>query len=294
MQQPPSPHAPEIDERLPEAVLRAYELSRQHCDFCSRYHGIWPTIRASKVTSGLDRDRPALLAALRPLMPEVRDILVAGAADTGLMCLMLQAAGGQPVKVTVIDRCETPLTLCRELAAHHGFEVETRKVTLQAFERPQSFDLVFGHSVFGHIPHAEQPPAIRQLFECLRPGGHILLAFRDRLQGDEKVTGETRSVEGWSRWVRDRVERWVEETGQPLPEDREAFFDLLHAYAATRADRHPGSLAKADFQAMVTAAGFELVDLPKMPPSKIWEAGGTVQEEARPGFGLLARRPEAR
>ena len=218
-------------------------------------------------------------------------LLVAGAADTGLMALMLQAA--EPgTRVTVIDRCRTPLALVDELAARLGAPVETQLATLQDFERPGGYDLVFGHSVFGHIRHPDQPPAMRNLFRCLRPGGRLLLVFRDKMAGDAGVTNDARSVAGWWDWIKAKVEEW-EAAGNRLPDDREGFMALLRRYAGTRADRHPGGRPADQFRSLVEDAGFEIERLAPLPRSKVWEAGGGVAEAGRPGFALLARRPPA-
>ncbi len=280
----------EIDERLPEVAPRAFALAQQHCPDCGFYHGLWPYLRLTGVTRGVERDRQGLLEQLRALLPEAHDILIAGSADSGLTALMLEAMAGAPKNLTVVDRCPTPLILCRELADRLGVALRTQAVLLQDLPWPDSFDLIFGHSVFGHIPPADQAAAMRRLFEVLRPGGRVMLVFRERLPSDAALTADERSVEGWHDIIKQRFQVVVD-AGVPLPEDRATYDEALRVYTAKRATRHEGALSRDAYVALVESAGFTVEALAPLPLGPAWLAGGTATQGVRPSHALIARRP---
>lgn len=117
------------------------------------------------------------------------DILLAGASDTGLLAtaaLGATAAGpkvASRVRYTVIDRCQTPLELCRAYATHANLDLTVSDVDLTRDANGFSADLICLHSVFRFLPPDAHVKALRQLAGWLKPGGRILFSQRLTMDG---------------------------------------------------------------------------------------------------------------
>lgn len=169
------------DEALRQVAPLAWRLSGRFCRGCRAYHGLWPWLRLAGVKQGLERDRPQLLPRLAALLaPGGRRLLIAGAADSGLVALCFQAAAGRPFELTLLDRCATPLVISRCFAARHGLSLRTLRADLRTLDRPDGADVILAHSVLGHLPVGDQVPALARLRAALAPEGRLLLVFRLR------------------------------------------------------------------------------------------------------------------
>src|SRR5262245_23671147 len=91
----PLPEIPVQDaemEPLSGIAAEAYEVAGRLCCSCRNLHALWPYIRLSRLSTGLERSGSDLERTLRSLITEgLRKILIAGAADTGLLSLVLRA-----------------------------------------------------------------------------------------------------------------------------------------------------------------------------------------------------------
>jgi SAM-dependent methyltransferase len=94
--------------------------------------------------------------------------------------LALSERGHQPVG---LDGSETFVRMARELSG-----VEVWQQDFLALELPAaSFDGVFANASLFHVPTRELPRVLRELFDCLRPGG---VFFASNPRG--------KNVEGWN------------------------------------------------------------------------------------------------
>jgi cyclopropane fatty-acyl-phospholipid synthase-like methyltransferase len=59
-------------------------------------------------------------------------------------------------------------------------------ITSQTFRRA-TFDAVVAFNVFNHVPMGDVKPAFEAAFECLRPGGHMMLAALPTTEADDRV-----------------------------------------------------------------------------------------------------------
>ena len=69
-------------------------------------------------------------------------VLIAAAADTGLLATVARAGSGLDPDITVVDRCETPLELCRRYASERSLPVQTQIADLTALDLAD-FDVVY-------------------------------------------------------------------------------------------------------------------------------------------------------
>src|SRR6476659_3989475 len=133
-------------EHLGDLAAQAYEMSGRLCGSCRDLHALWPYIRLSRSSTGLESEGSELELALRKLVAGgLRKILIAGSADTGLLALVARAGADQGAEIVVLDICETPLEFCRRLASQWSMQIETRRQDLLELEDRREFDLVLIH-----------------------------------------------------------------------------------------------------------------------------------------------------
>ena len=153
-------------------------MAGRFCGSCRNLHALWPYIRLSRSSTGLERSGSVLEAALRAFITQgLRKILIAGAADTGLLSLVLRAADDFDVDVTVIDVCASPLELCRRLAGQWSIPVRTVKQDLANLDERQEFDLVLVHGTLHFIAGEKRLNVLARIHRALRPNGRLVLLF---------------------------------------------------------------------------------------------------------------------
>jgi SAM-dependent methyltransferase len=100
----------------------------------------------------------------------LRKILIAGAADTGLLALVLRAAANNNVHICVLDICETPLELCRRVAHEWSLPIDTLKLDLRRLDVEQQFELVLVHGTLHFIAAADRHDVLNRIRRALGPG----------------------------------------------------------------------------------------------------------------------------
>src|ERR1044071_2558704 len=103
-------HSERYIEDLPRTAAEAYELAGRLCDGCRIHHAFLTYMRLSRAFTGAERADSKTEIQLREFMVGgLRDVLLAGAQDTGLMTLAARAGAGLDPNIVVLDICETPL-----------------------------------------------------------------------------------------------------------------------------------------------------------------------------------------
>src|SRR5262249_18439351 len=139
-------------ERLTDFAAQAYQLSDRLCGSCRDLHALWPYIRLSRSSTGVEVEGSRLTEVLRRLIAAGgRDVLIAGAADTGLLALVARAGADHLVNIVVLDICETPLELCRQFAKQWSIPITTIRQDLRELDVRQQFDLVLVHGTLHFI-----------------------------------------------------------------------------------------------------------------------------------------------
>ena len=121
-----------------------FRLAQELCAECRDYHAIWPYRRLSRTVSGIEATADIVGALLRESTQPNGRILIAGAADAGVLALTVQATENLTPFIDVADRCPTPLAVCRRFAETHGFSITTLHLDLGSFAPAQHYDVVFG------------------------------------------------------------------------------------------------------------------------------------------------------
>jgi SAM-dependent methyltransferase len=246
-------HNVRFAEDIPKLAAEASVLAPRLCDTCRNYHFLWPYLRLAGAPGGAEDDKLFLKSVVADAMASGRQkILIAGAADTGLLALVAQAAVGHKSDIAVLDGCETPLELCRRFAARWSFPIEVLHVDLRDFSAQSSFDIVFAHMTLTFIPPDNRLDVVSRIRRSLQPNGRLILRFRTREHTDSGNLLQYRE-----RVPRHLIER-LEKMNIPLPESREAFRSRAEAYAQERHVREGTEGDYAETAQLVEAAGFAI------------------------------------
>jgi hypothetical protein len=163
------------------------EIAPRLCGDCSDYHITKVANRLAGATSWSDRTRPYLIESLRPLLAALLesagapvDIVIAGAANTAVFATCAHTAatlGGDMLartRFTVLDLCDTPLTLCRDFAGRFDLKISTRAVDFVKTADVFPADLILLHSILNFIPFDAHLGFLDKLGDWLKPRGRIL------------------------------------------------------------------------------------------------------------------------
>jgi len=251
-------------EPLELSAALAYELAPQLCRGgddrgCAWLHGFWPCLRLAGLAATPDRHAGFYGAALRALGPSA-GVLISGAADQGMLALVLAAL--PDASVTVIDSCETPLQLNRRYAEHVGREVQTKRCSVLDYTPQAPFDLVCTHSFFGQFSREERPRLVAAWRGLLRPGGRVVTAHPLRPSGaDEPNRFTSRQETVFREQIAQHAGRLAGALGAQLAEVHrlaDAYLRARYGYPV----RSAGELA-----ALFEAAGFDIEQLASgLPP----------------------------
>lgn len=217
-------------ENLPRLARLAYDASAIHCGTCRNYHITVPYLRVAGASAiGPDFAWESQLAALLQAMGDRTEVrwLLAGSADAGLLGLIQGVAERRPGTshhVTIVDRCETPLVLCRDHAAATGWEITAIRADLWTYSAEASADIVLIHFTTIFVPEKERADFLRHCATWIAPGGSLVYAHLH----DRSAEGVARGSNPHLRWWRESVLRAEAAAGTlVLPEDIERFVARL-------------------------------------------------------------------
>jgi SAM-dependent methyltransferase len=179
------------------------------------YHGnaqqFWQGTRGHDVSQNID----ALLGAIAGGGPfRILDF----GCGPGRDLLALRERGHEPVG---LDGAEALVRMARELAS-----VEVWHQDFLALDLPsEHFDGVFANASLFHVPAQELPRVLRELHECLRPGG-VLFASNPRGRNQEGWNGSRygcfHDLDGWRGYLQaagfDEIRHYFRPDGLPRAE----------------------------------------------------------------------------
>ena len=180
-----------VREAAPIAArLAATQCSGAGSDHrCDWYHGMWPYFHLLGV-HGIHRDHQVQIVAQLERLANAgaRRVLVSGAADYLLPSLVHAGheLAGVPIECTVLDRCPTPLSLCRWYAERQGFSLTTWCEDVVNVAGRPCFDVVIAHSFLPFFPPEQRSALFDVWGSLLAPGGHLVLAQRIRDRGPSR------------------------------------------------------------------------------------------------------------
>jgi SAM-dependent methyltransferase len=162
-----------------EAQARAaWDMGSQLCTSCGAYHQVWGLMRLAGVVGGTKVDEDFLGPVLGSVNAGQGRILIAGAADAGLLQLVAHALPGRSLDVCVADRCPAPLALIDRIEAPDRVSIRTMQLDLRELTEERRYDLILSHSMLSFVPAASRVPFLDRLRRALVPGGTLLLVLR--------------------------------------------------------------------------------------------------------------------
>jgi len=250
---------------LEEEARQAFALSQIYCADCADYHLTRALIKASGQTLGPERDRAVLDPLLQRLASPGARVLIAGAADTGLLSVVLGALQTHEPAITVADRCRTPLRLCALFAASRDVTISTCEADLSASHLGQ-FDLIIGHVVMNFVAVERRTAFLAHLGAMIAPEGRFVLAANLSVSGRKGPRIKAEAV------LAGLAERHVR-----LPADIATIASALHRQLDTKRDRDRSAVL-VDIENHIAEAGLSIEERlqsgpaatsPAMPPSRI-------------------------
>ena len=160
---------------------------------CAWYHGFWQYLRLMGLTKTSGGQAAFLVETLRGLARagDFARVLVSGSADYSMPAQAIWAyrAERAPLRLAVLDRCETPLALSRWYAERQGAAVATHCADVLDHEAPEPVDAVFTNSFLGSFDAESRPRLVAAWRRMLRSGGALLFTNRLRPRAEAAVLG---------------------------------------------------------------------------------------------------------
>jgi SAM-dependent methyltransferase len=251
-------HVAPYSEPLRELAAEAYEISGRLCGACGDLHALWPYIRLSRASTGVEAQESKLQAELRGCFARgLRDVLIAGSQDAGLLALVahakMRAGAEHPSGITVLDICETPLELCRRLAGRWSLPIETIREDLAELSTARRFDLVLVHGTLHFMAADRRLEALRGIASALRPGGRLVLLFNT----SRTVTADSDQTAGAGYGGSVLAE--LARLGVPLPATEAVMRERLDLHQRRRELREGAFAEPGEVEALLDAAGLDVI-----------------------------------
>jgi len=156
-------------------------------------------------------------------------------------------------EITLVDRCATPLKLCRWYAERFGYAIETVPCDLTEFRPERPYDLICVHSLLSCIPSERHQALVATWHGLLRPGGLLMMANNLYLESTDRT----------SRFSPDQIAAYrkrVVEAAMRGPHPGLPSSDELEAMAAAYASKVGGTVinSRRYLTELLEAQGFEL------------------------------------
>lgn len=177
-----------LDEDLSGNLARVSEIARRNCNGCADYHVGYVARRLTKDRAGRTSNRDAFVRFAATHLKafstsqEPLQILIAGAADSGLPAIAAMAADAagpdilERLRMTVVDRCATPLELSKIYGERAQIPIEVACADLVASKMDIPADLIFVQSLFHHIAEEHHVSILKRMARCLKPAGMIMFS----------------------------------------------------------------------------------------------------------------------
>lgn len=177
-------------EPLAESARLAWDEAPRRCPdryaagTCMWYHRVWQSLRLLGVITTLRTNGDFLIRSFRDCARSgrYRSVLVSATADYAMLAHLHYAyvQEGQPLDVTVIDRCDTSLFLNRWYAERFNVSVETTRADALDYANEQPFDLVCTHNFLGRFDPESRGRLVSRWHALLRQGGRVVTTQRVR------------------------------------------------------------------------------------------------------------------
>jgi SAM-dependent methyltransferase len=239
-------------EDLRVQAVRGVNFGRAFCTCPNAYHASWGVFRAAGYKVALKREEPILGPILSEQIKDGTRILIAGSADTGVLCVTGRAAGARTPEITVLDRCAAPLRVIDQFVAERGLPCRTLHADLLELDAEECFDVAVLHYTLWYIEPSRRLDALRRLARSLVKGGTLICCVRM----------------GLGKWPQDiaaLAAQWLDDVGHPdataqleLPLTAAELGTLLRRNRAQTQKRAATIPTAEDIKQLLPAAGYVL------------------------------------
>jgi hypothetical protein len=167
-------------------------FAEKYCVNCGGYHAWHGLDRIIRTKTGIDNDRPDLIGTLQTMIASIAatkktdpiELLIPGSADTGILSTCAHAAWSlgeetaSRLRYTVLDLCETPLSLCRIYERRYGLMVRTMRADFMEPLPHVAADIVVLHSILSYVSTARHVGFLQELGGMLESSGRMILSNR--------------------------------------------------------------------------------------------------------------------
>jgi SAM-dependent methyltransferase len=236
-------------------ALSEYEfcIAETHCRGCADYHALFGYGRLAGLHDGINLDEDILAPLLARIAPNSK-LLIACAADAGLLALTARATAKQKAAITVADRCATPLAVCDRFAQTQNLPIQTIQNDFSQTVLSGTYDLVLAHNVLLFVPETLQVKFLRNIAQSLGSSGTLVLVSR----GAAARPGGARSS---SFRTHNKMFVKLVERAIPLPESEQRLRDRLKRLDDGRRQAVAGlQLTRESLEGKLDAAGLAIIE----------------------------------
>ena len=293
-----------LDDPAEEAAPLARYLAKHHCrtdaesgTSCAWYHGnllykslmIQDTPRsAGRCSLGWQPSHAKFyLDTIQPLARtgNFSRFMISGSSDYMMPSVIFGAYRREhaPVKITLVDVCETPLQLSKWYAARVGASIDTVRSDIFDYHPDRPFDVLSTHHFLSFIEPGRRPALFRKWRRTLRRGGKLVIV------NSVRPSNHCEKIAEFSEADEDRLRATIEAAEMRLnisfPPHDEFVGGLLNHnrhwqfYSVQSSDEVAG---------LLTEAGFVVERLVTLDSDRSVLPGARRLTEKKETFGLVA------
>lgn len=173
---------PTDDEFLTESH-QFLKICSTECSCPDGWHFMWSAYKASGKRRSIYYQQPMLKQLMQPLVPSVKTVLIAGAADAGILHV-LSSIFDKSVHYQAVDICNAPGEEMRHYAAQNDLSLEFKQVPLQDYVPDQVFDLIFISNTLIYLQPDQAKQTLRQLQSGMHANSSVVCGMRYVQEGD--------------------------------------------------------------------------------------------------------------
>lgn len=163
-------------EDLDWQAQRGLELGSALCACEGHYHTLWGSLRIAGLNNTMKGEAPHLAAMMAPFLRDGQRVLIAGAADPGVLCGIGRIFLPLMPTFTVIDKCKAPLALIGEFVASRGLSCQLLNMDLLDLDGSRQWDQIVLHYTADFMEAPLRSHLFHRLAASLGPGGTLVCA----------------------------------------------------------------------------------------------------------------------
>jgi hypothetical protein len=239
------------DQAFFDESIKYLKICESYCTCSDGWHFIWASLKAGQQRRSIYYQQPLLLDLLSPVISKTKKILIAGAADSGIL-MVLNSIFGDEVRYSAFDICNAPLEQMKIFASEHDIFLTTHCESLLSWNSNEKFDLIFIHNTLNFLTVSEMGKVLDKFKDNLSVNGFITCGMRYEMVSAESTARRNQTLD-------DTILKVVNKTYQNHPELISIVSAKVDAYVDQKRSRGVQSLRPDDFQKIISNAGYEQI-----------------------------------